>query len=317
MHKIFDLARVETLYDCLSLKEYKFQSFGELVNDSPNELIYINRNSPVLGIAHLDTVQLFTQFKLMDNRLFSETLDDRLGVWILLNVLPNLGIFCDVLLTTNEESCNSSAKFFKSHKDYNWIFQFDRHSIDCVLYQYETNKMIKNLSKHNFSTSIGSYSDICELGHLGVCGINFGVGYAQNHSKNAFCYLDDTYNQIIKFKGFYNQFKNVKFPYDSKSFKYATFYDTRIKVKPSYCRSSTYKAKNDFHSSWADNTCDVCYDTHINALPYYYGYGYLCSTCASELDLHESDQIFFLDDKEYIENPTIDQINHFISMDKE
>ena len=45
--------------------------------------------------------------------VFAPQLDDRLGVWCLLNALPTMGVNLDVLLTTGEEICKSRRAIFK------------------------------------------------------------------------------------------------------------------------------------------------------------------------------------------------------------
>ena len=299
MHKIFKLSPLDTVYDCLSLDESKFKLFGE-VAESPENLIYIDRGADILGVAHLDTVLPFSKFELTSkNILVCETLDDRLGVWVLLYVLPNLGINCDILLTTGEEKCSSSAKWFTSPKSYNWIFQFDRAGDSNVLYQYESKRLIKALKRFGLGVGIGSYSDICELGHLGVCGINFGTGYFNNHSPLAFCDLSMLYSQVFKFRSFYTAYKNTRFKYDPNTFTWSKYYDRR--VKPSPVKSYKYE-ESVFDLSY--DTCDLCGDSS-NFGEYFKGFGYLCPNCAIDLGL--------IDDIDYIEYPTPDQINKYLN----
>jgi hypothetical protein len=102
---------------------------------------YKDNGSNTLAVAHLDTVQKrgwceLTQLS-HDTLVFSPKLDDRLGAYVILELLPKLGINVDVLLTTDEESSNSTAMEFKTQKQYNWMVEFDRAGRDAVLYQYQ------------------------------------------------------------------------------------------------------------------------------------------------------------------------------------
>src|SRR3990172_2837926 len=88
-----------------------FEELGEVGESKDGRHIYIDRGSPVLAIAHLDTVQSLTHFQTirMGKRvhLFNAQLDDRLGAYIIVDYLPTLGIETDVLLTEGEESGRS------------------------------------------------------------------------------------------------------------------------------------------------------------------------------------------------------------------
>src|SRR3954465_12674834 len=80
------------------------------------------KGATVLAVAHCDFVDCdSSHFFAKDGIVWSSRLDDRLGVYTILDVLPMLGINVDVLLTDGEESCNSTARYFdvKEH-DYKW-----------------------------------------------------------------------------------------------------------------------------------------------------------------------------------------------------
>ena len=86
--------------------------------------IHIDNNSKVLAVAHLDTVfpesKDFVKYRVLgSDYVFSPNLDDRLGVYTILDYLPKHGINMDILLTENEEKCLSSAYNFKTSKKYN------------------------------------------------------------------------------------------------------------------------------------------------------------------------------------------------------
>lgn len=144
-------------------------------------------------------------------------LDDRLGIWMITDVLPSMGIICDVLITTDEESASSSAHDFTTTKDYNWIFQFDRHGIgNVVMYDYDNSESESLLEGLGYELEIGTYSDICALEFLGCIGFNFGCGYKNEHTK--YCISRESWvtTCVLMFESFYNEYKDLPMPYTPK-----------------------------------------------------------------------------------------------------
>lgn len=190
---------------------------------------FIDNNSSVLAVAHLDTV--FTgnsfPFTVDGDQINSYNLDDRLGAYIIMEVLPKLGINADILLTEGEESGLSTAMFFEPTKKYNWIFQFDRMGTDVVLYQYETQDQLCNsLENDKFFINYGSFSDISFM-NIGVAGVNFGTGYYDNHFDNSYMLISHTLLMIGKFVEFYKKHKNTKYKFSEykKHEHKSKFYD--------------------------------------------------------------------------------------------
>lgn len=172
-----------------------------------NYYFHKDNGSQILFVAHLDNVQDDRTTNITwtaDGPLVtSGALDDRLGAYVGLEMLPKLGITCDWLLTTNEEMGNSSAQWFETSKHYNWMIEFDRGGTDVVMYQFETAKyrqLIRNCGAH---VGMGSYSDIADLDDLGCAGFNWGVGYEDYHSKRSHAWLDDTFRMVARFLKFY------------------------------------------------------------------------------------------------------------------
>ena len=97
--------------------EKLFSDYGA----KPDGFIYLSRGPKVLAVAHLDTrVQKLWPFHIeYDNLIVHPGLDDRLGAWVIMDVLPQKGIEVDVLLTSGEESAQSSAALFKNADQYN------------------------------------------------------------------------------------------------------------------------------------------------------------------------------------------------------
>jgi hypothetical protein len=182
---------------------------------------YRDSGSPILAVAHLDHVQADGTCRVIDTPdgplALSGALDDRLGAYVILELLPKLGISVDVLLTTNEEMGASTASdFHPDHKQYNWMIEFDRGGTDVVMYQYETPETCELVRSAGARVGVGSYSDIADLEHLGCAGFNWGVGYYDYHSRRSHAWLEDTFSMVAKFVKFYSANAGDHLPYDKR-----------------------------------------------------------------------------------------------------
>lgn len=185
---------------------------------------YVDNGSDVLGIAHLDTVQDDTTCQVIDTAAgllaTSGGLDDRLGAYVILELLPQLDIKCDWLLTTDEEiGASTAADFWPEHKTYNWMFQFDRGGTDVVMYEYETDELVDLVEASTARVGQGIFSDICVLDHLGCAGFNWGVGYADYHSPRSHAWLEDTFRMVARFEKFWkaNHDRFLEYDPDAKA----------------------------------------------------------------------------------------------------
>lgn len=221
----------------------------------------IDNGSSVLGVAHIDTVQSSRKFQVFKKTIQSPRLDDRLGVYTLLDLLPSMGIKLDVLLCEDEEIGQSTAQYFTTEKEYNWIVEFDRGGDDVVQYQFETNESIELLESYGFTVGYGSYTDICELDELGIMAFNVGVGYEKPHSLYAFMRIKEYESQIQKFVEFYLQNKDTRIAFDLED---------SIAYKPIYHYQSILQR------------CPLC-DGPVWSLTHLKLYG-MCINCADELD---------------------------------
>ena len=153
-----------------------FRGLGTYVPCSINSgYTFIDRGAKILAVAHLDTVQDKTHFYVesyddVGDVVFSPRLDDRLGVYLLLEYLPLLGFQYDILLCEDEEFGMSTAAGFDPFDDqlpefgkrYNWMFEFDRGGSDTVLYRYHTTELASWLKQCGTQIGYGSYTDICD-----------------------------------------------------------------------------------------------------------------------------------------------------------
>jgi hypothetical protein len=203
----------------MPVEEFKTESGVQVVTIEDTFYCFIDNGADVLAVAHLDTVQPATHFERLvlphRNLVFSPTLDDRLGLYVILDLLPGLiGNRYDILLTTDEERGSSSAMYFTTGKRYNWMFEFDRRGNDAALYQYGYSEAARLLYEtYKLPVSRGSYTDICELQHLGCFGMNIGVGYANAHSLDACADMDVLKSMVSVFVRFFNDNHTTHFPF--------------------------------------------------------------------------------------------------------
>lgn len=199
-----------------------------------NRYLYVDRGAKLLAVAHLDTVAdiqwkkkqygetskvSIEEVGVDDTLITSIALDDRLGVFFLMDVLPYLGLEYDILLTTDEEIGKSTAGNFITKKKYNWMFEFDRRSYGtAVLYQFDTKDVKDALNALDYKIEQGSFSDIAYLDDLGCVGINFGTGYVNEHT--SYCSTRTSWMNVAinMFVDFYSAYKNTHFIYDAPAY---------------------------------------------------------------------------------------------------
>ncbi len=192
-----------------------------------------DNGAKVLFVAHQDTVQdpgVFQPVHFEDDTwIFSPTHDDRAGMYVGLCYLPKAKVKVDILITDDEEDGRSTALWFDPPKKYNWMFMFDRRGKGAVCYQYDNEALRYKLGKHNFKVDWGTYSCIRNLEHLGCQGINFGVGYHDNHSNKAYLSTTELRQQLRKFVDFFREYEYLNMPHDIgyKRFAQAVNYNSR------------------------------------------------------------------------------------------
>lgn len=184
--------------------------------------------SPLM-VCHADTVidggNGPHNFDVKGSNVNSIALDDRLGIAAMLNTidLNSAMANCAMLVCDEEEIGRSTAQIFDEPIIPNWLVELDRRGTDVVSYEYESLLLNSLLQHAGFEPGRGSFSDICYLEHLGVCGFNVGVGYHREHSKECFANLRDTTSQMAKLENFYLKFSDVRLdfePYQPASRQY-------------------------------------------------------------------------------------------------
>lgn len=193
----------------LKPKQHIFENFGLNVldaNDDSKHRIFIDRESDVLFVAHLDTVQEPKFIRKTKKRIYATGLDDRLGCLVAYELSIELN--ADLLFTDHEESFSSTAQYH-DYKDYKWIVEFDRYRNDVVIYDCGSKEFESALSEF-WRIGIGSFSDIC-LMDVTCCCMNLGIGYYNAHSKDSYCTIRQVKKQIKKFEQFYIKYKDIAF----------------------------------------------------------------------------------------------------------
>ena len=192
--------------------ESDFVKAGGVIGGNPQDgfFAFKDNGSNILAVAHLDHVQQSSHFAYDKGFVFCARLDDRLGVYTVLNYLPKLGINVDILLTEGEESCRSTASLFKPPRQYYWAVEFDRKGTDAVVYDYNGFEAV--VAKY-FPIGIGSFSDIVSLEHLECKALNVGVGYHDEHSVNSFMVVREFLLQMARFREFWEYYKDTAMPH--------------------------------------------------------------------------------------------------------
>lgn len=216
-----ELARICTLREDRFGRAFGMQTI-HIARQWPHDYYHFRDNdASVLAVAHLDTVvpgnRRTPRFSKTEDgpRVISGALDDRLGAYVILRLLPKLGVTCDWLLTVGEESGQSTAWLFNQDKEYDWVIEFDRAGTDVVMYQYEDYDSVQAVEAAGAKVGLGSFSDIAYLEHLGVKAFNWGVGYRGNyHSENGYAYLNDTFAMVAKYLRFHEQNTGTAMPHD-------------------------------------------------------------------------------------------------------
>lgn len=179
--------------------------------------VFVDRDASILYVAHIDTVQdlsLPESIGIHEDRIYATGLDDRLGCYLAFR-LNLLGLKGDVLICDYEEINMSTAQYFKTEKQYNWVCELDRTSNDLVFYDMNSNELENILIEENFDIGIGSFSDISMLNLPNdPCMFNLGIGYHKPHS--LFSYLDirEMVDNVNRFANFYNKYKDTLFNVD-------------------------------------------------------------------------------------------------------
>lgn len=177
------------------------------------------RGGLILGVAHCDFVTSAWSMPKMirPGTVRAGQVDDRVGVWLLLDILPEIIPTFDVLLTTDEEIGQSSAGEVLESLEYNWTFQFDRRGTDFVHYGLASVDFVEEFKRSTgIVQGIGSFSDICMLPDSCGSRVNVGTGYHNEHSPSATVDLQECFEQVQRFAQFSRDSHCQEFPVDTR-----------------------------------------------------------------------------------------------------
>lgn len=214
---------LQSLRSCLDMNQSTFRKYvTDVTKTKHGDMMFQDNGADILAVAHLDTVMHNPKYKVDKsdpaNVVITQCpqLDDRLGAWVILHLIPHMfpQLRYDILLTDSEEIGESTAQYFETKKQYNWMFEFDRNGVDSVTYGYSSPEWDAEVGKIS-TVGRGSFSDISYLDHLGCRGMNVGVGYYDQHTNNCFANICETVYMALKFGDWalQNQDKHYAFEY--------------------------------------------------------------------------------------------------------
>lgn len=173
--------------------------------------IYARGNCPVLVTAHMDTVH---EKKVKDvvrgkGGIISSPQgiggDDRCGVYMITEIVDNLGMLPYVLLCEDEEIggvgsskfCNSP--YIRELEDMLFLVELDRaNATDLVFYEDE-NMEFQDWCEEvtGYRTAYGTFSDISHLcPKCGVSGVNVSCGYYKAHTTDEYVVWEEMKKSI-------------------------------------------------------------------------------------------------------------------------
>lgn len=195
-----------------------FASLPNAIRDGKGSRQYVyvpgRRNNKVLLVSHADTVwdneKISLQVKngiiLSDKKRTGIGADDRAGCAMLWR-LRNSGH--SLLIPSGEEKGCIGARYLESsnpkllqeiNQQHCFAIEFDRmNDSDIVTYSVGSQKFEQYLESRlkGFSSSVGSFTDICVL-CTKMCGANISVGYYNQHSSSEYLIISEWRNTLKK-----------------------------------------------------------------------------------------------------------------------
>jgi len=247
--------------DLRKMAEYCSASKKDLVracdwhtHDSSSGYLAMRRTpgARILAVAHIDFLRSGKIHYVSRKRIVSSALDDRAGVYIVMDLLPKLGILADVLLTDNEETSGSTIRNLGVGMldAYNWIVQFDRRNEGAVYYGYH--EMLPILGKYFPSVERGTFTCISAIEACSPVGaFNVGVAYSQEHTEQ--CALDGVAlnRQMMRFRDFYRDMVDTKIMHtganpgeETHACRYKTVYSSGNLLIPGQTRKERKAHRN-------------------------------------------------------------------------
>lgn len=249
-----------------------YREFGDSIQNPVGELIFQDNGGDILFVGHLDWVHYdepeFGKYSVSK----CPQLDDRLGVAIGLELLPEIiSEPIDILLTDCEEIGQSTASYFEPSKDYRWVVEFDRAGSDCVFYDYHSGELESSFHEMGVEVGEGSFTDICDLIHLGCQCVNFGCGYHGQHTHSCYANYAEVESQLARFAVWYKNHGARHYPWKPR----------RLKTKSTLFWESVQSPEKNYREE-----CDYCRFSENEDLDQN------CLQCGSFLDSLANDRDF-------------------------
>jgi len=217
-----------------------------IVEQDFDNWIYVNNNSPICLVAHIDTIDREEKLKLKINRNVITAndsvlgADDRAGVYAIMTLLrmckKNKVPMPSVIFTNYEESgCKGVRKFCDDNKfkkeGCNFFIELDRRgSVDYVFYSNSLPDEVESyIESFGFCKANGSCSDVEHLTRkYKIPHVNVSVGYYSQHTKFERLHIDELELTISRV------FNIIKNPIDK-------LYEIKEKKVFGYSNTKTWK----------------------------------------------------------------------------
>lgn len=179
------------------LKDIFSDMYGQRAIINKEKYLYIQGTTPVLLVAHLDTV-----FKAPNREMYFDPeknviwggatglgADDRAGVFGIIWLISCYEFRPHILFVEDEEiGGHGSISVIQDNiinpENFKYVIELDRaNAKDCVFYDCANVPFMKYVESFGFDTAHGTFSDISILCPAwGVAGVNLSVGYQNEHS---------------------------------------------------------------------------------------------------------------------------------------
>ncbi len=292
-------AKTESLHKILTAE---LEHLGYCIHQA-DEYLYAEPNGksiPVLLVAHIDTFYNKPPIAVLHDKdyniMWSPSglgADDRAGIFAVMEIIKDCR--CAVLFTDGEESGGVGASDFIAdwsfNPGYKMAIQLDRRGIkDSVFYDNDSLDFQEYINKHNFTTAIGSFSDISTIApEWQINAVNLSVGFFNEHTKHEYLSLNVLEETI----------RNVKIMLSATIPKFE--YKEVLYAKTNWYKTNTcYATSPTTYTTYTPKTAEVCeYCGKPTVYPKILDGWCLCYNCYFVLKFHcpgcNEDQMRFND----------------------
>lgn len=272
----------DQVFDYVTSK-HKFYRHHDIKTDRRFAYRPGKRADSVLVVCHADTVLgAINSYNESRNVVCSPELDDRLGIACMLSFDGPLST-CAMLICDDEERGMSTADMFPDvfpQSRPNWLVELDRRGTDVVTYDYANETWHSILESVGFDIGHGSFSDICYLESLGVCGVNVGIGYHNEHTTKCHADLNDTVTQIARLQTLLSTFGSVRLRHDiQKRDSWYSVSRNSVSGNRGASYSSSVHYNDEFTNFKSLEYCEDCQSEIMDGDILYYENSNLCRHC--------------------------------------